>query len=298
MAKCFDIIKSLVQTQVINHEVLITKGDRFLNMKYNGESHTFVICAYKSSPYLDDCIQSLLNQEETTNIIVATSTPNDYINNLCEKYKIKLFVNTGKTSLADDWNFAISCADTSLVTIAHQDDIYEKEYSSTILKCSNKSDNPLLLFTNYYELRKGQKYTNNYILVVKRILLFPLLLPSLRKNIFIRRRILSIGSVICCPAVTLVKDNLEMPVFEDVFKSNIDWKAWEKISKRQGEFYYCNRMLVGHRIHEDSTTTQIIDGNRRKQEDFLMFRCFWPVGIARCLSKIYSLGEKSNHIKE
>lgn len=45
-----------------------------------------------------------------------------------------MYVNTGKTSIADDWNFAISCVDTDLVTLAHQDDIYEKDYLKYILK--------------------------------------------------------------------------------------------------------------------------------------------------------------------
>ncbi len=26
------------------------------------KNHTFVICAYKESPYLEECIQSLMNQ--------------------------------------------------------------------------------------------------------------------------------------------------------------------------------------------------------------------------------------------
>ena len=37
-----------------------------------------------------------------------------------------MYVNTGKTSIADDWNFAVSCVDTDLVTLAHQD-IYMKK---------------------------------------------------------------------------------------------------------------------------------------------------------------------------
>ena len=54
-------------------------------------NHTFVICAYKKSEFLEDCIQSLMNQTVKTNIIISTSTPNSYINDMAEKYKIPVF---------------------------------------------------------------------------------------------------------------------------------------------------------------------------------------------------------------
>lgn len=47
-------------------------------------SHTFAICAYKESEYLEECILSLKNQTLKTNILMATSTPNEYIKNLAE----------------------------------------------------------------------------------------------------------------------------------------------------------------------------------------------------------------------
>ena len=39
------------------------------------EFHTFVICAYGESPYLEACIRSLLSQTEKSRILCATSTP-------------------------------------------------------------------------------------------------------------------------------------------------------------------------------------------------------------------------------
>ena len=41
--------------------------------------HTFVICAYKESAYLEECILSLKQQTVKSNIIMITSTPNNYI---------------------------------------------------------------------------------------------------------------------------------------------------------------------------------------------------------------------------
>ena len=52
------------------------------------KNHTFVICAYKESQYLEECIKSVLNQNVKSNVIISTSTPNEYINNLAKKYDI------------------------------------------------------------------------------------------------------------------------------------------------------------------------------------------------------------------
>ena len=39
-------------------------------------NHTFAICAYKESPYLEECITSLMEQTVKSEIFIATSTPN------------------------------------------------------------------------------------------------------------------------------------------------------------------------------------------------------------------------------
>ena len=41
-------------------------------------NHLLVLCAYKESEYLEECLLSLLNQTVTADIVICTSTPNDY----------------------------------------------------------------------------------------------------------------------------------------------------------------------------------------------------------------------------
>ena len=67
-------------------------------------------------------------QNVKSDIRIATSTPNEYIYNLANKYNIKVYVNEGKkpenvSNIGFDWQFAYNIANTPLVTIAHQDDI-------------------------------------------------------------------------------------------------------------------------------------------------------------------------------
>ena len=88
------------------------------NVLYSAEDHTFAICAYGKSRYLEECIKSVLNQTVKTNVLMATSTPSEYLEDLAEKYGIKLFVNEemiGKSNIATDWEFAVKCEQLHLL---------------------------------------------------------------------------------------------------------------------------------------------------------------------------------------
>lgn len=258
--------------------------------------HVFVICAYKESPYLKECIESLLHQSVPVKILLATSTPNEYIKNLCIKYKIPWYVKDGKSGLASDWNFAYCIGHADFITLAHQDDIYEPDYAKMVVRALKKASHPLIAFTDYYEYRNKKKVRDNKNLKIKRFMLLPLRLPVLQRSIFIRRRILSLGNPICCPSVTYVPKNLPDILFKEGMSSNTDWETWENISKLKGDFVYIKKCLMSHRIHQDSTTTAIIGDCKRQQEDVEILKKFWPEFMAQLIEKIYSKSEKSNDV--
>ena len=81
-------------------------------------------CAWQKIIHLYDCLDSLVNQSTRSNILISTSTPNSYIDRIASNYSIPVIVNEGSPSISHDWNCAIANSNTKLVTIAHQDDIY------------------------------------------------------------------------------------------------------------------------------------------------------------------------------
>ena len=258
--------------------------------------HTFAICAYKESEFLEECIESLKKQDYKSDIIMITSTPNDYITGLADKYGITLYINEGESGIVQDWNFAYAHAKTPYVTIAHQDDIYFNNYAGRAVERLERTKRPLIYFSNYVEIREGNKVQDNKLLRIKRLMLSPLRVGLFEGSRFVRRRILSLGSPICCPSVTFVKDNLPETVFKIGFRSDEDWEAWEMISRLKGSFLYDYQMLMGHRIHEQSETTIILGDGARTKEDYAMFCKFWPKCIAKILTKLYGTSEKSNSI--
>lgn len=266
-------------------------------LQYTEKDHTFMICAYKENPYLEQCIKSVLNQTKLGYVKISTSTPNEYIKNLAIKYDLPLVVNDGIGNQADNLNFAYSHAETELVTLCHQDDYYEPGYLEKILFVANKSKQPLILFTDYFEERNGKRIDTNLILKIKRIMLLPIRSSFLRGKKMIKRLVLSFGCPICCPAVTFCKTRIEaLPFRLDV--QTIDYDAWVRMYPLKGEFVYCSDKLVAHRIWEGSGTTEIIKNDIRTKEDYEIFCKFWPKPIAKVLVKAYSLSERSNNLEK
>ena len=129
------------------------------------------------------------------------------------------------------------------------------------------------------------------------MMLIPLEARIFWKSKWVRRRILSMGSPICCPSVSYCKKNLPEQIFKQHFRSCEDWEAWEKLSRYRGSFIYCKKILTYHRIHEGSETTAIIQDNGRSAEEYEMYRKFWPKVIAKILVRLYARGQKSNGIE-
>lgn len=266
-------------------------------MNYTEKDHTFAVCAYKESEYLEECIKSLLSQSVKSNIFISTSTPNGYIKSIAEKYGLETVVNTGKTGIGMDWNFAYDTACTPLVTIAHQDDIYEKDYTKEMLEYINGAKNPIIYFTGYAEIRNGEKIFSNTLLNVKKLMLCPLKIKAFSSVKPVKRAVMAFGNSICCPSVTFVKKAVGGSPFTDKYKSNVDWEQWEMLSHKKGDFVYNSKPLMCHRVHDGSTTSALINDNSRTKEDYEMYLKFWHKPMASLLVKAYSKSQESNNVK-
>ena len=256
------------------------------------KNHTFVICAYKESEYLEDCIISLKNQTIKSNIIMITSTPNKYIEDLANKYKIELFINKGEKGIGPDWNFGVKSTNTDLVTIAHQDDTYNKYYLEEIINKYETDKDCSIIFGNYRELKNGEVIPLTKNLKIKKFCLKKLIKHP--KKMSAKKRALKFGNAICCPCVTLNTKVLGKEPYVEGMSSNLDWYTWYKISKLQNSFLYINKEIMCHRIHSESTTSSLLENNTRFEEDYKMFCEFWPKPVARLLMKFYKGAAKTN----
>lgn len=255
---------------------------------------TFSVCAYGESPYLRECVESVLVQEAKAEVILCTSTPNSLIQSVADEFRLSVFVNPRQEGISSDWNYAIDCAETPYVTIAHQDDVYEPGYSAAALQRMEGAHDSLIFFSDYGELRDGGRVTSNKLLDVKRMMLKPFIPDRRHSSRFWKRAILRFGSPIPCPAVTYCKGRIPCSLFHGGMKGGLDWDAWERLSRIPGAFCYEPQVLMYHRIHEDSETSRIIADDTRTNEDLAMLERFWPKPVAKLINRFYAESLKSN----
>ncbi len=257
--------------------------------------HTFIVLAYKESEFLEECIVSLINQSEKSIIIISTSTPNDYIKNIAKKYNISLSIREGIPTIADDWTFAYSQANTPYLTLAHQDDTYLPNYTSLLLS-KTTSNETIIAFCNYYELRNNQVVKTNTLLKIKRVLLLFLGINYVGKWHINKWLTLAFGSPICCPSVMFNRERIGNWKFDNHYKVNLDWNSWLNLSKINGAFVYHPEALMLHRIHTESATTKNIGQDIRQKEDIEIFTKLWGKWIGGLIGKLYAKSYDSNKI--
>ena len=189
--------------------------------------HTFAVCAYKDSPYLEECLRSVTSQTVKSEVICCTSTPSSYIRELTARYQVPLYVRDGASNIREDWMFAYGKAQGRFITIAHQDDRYRSDYAEKLLKAWKKYPDLLLFASDYLTIRMTEKEGKmkaipepfNMVWLVKKILRLPLRFHFLADRTWIKRSSVWFGNSICCPSCTYNKEQIG----DDMFHSEYDF---------------------------------------------------------------------------
>lgn len=258
-------------------------------------NHSFVIPAYKNSPYLESCIVSLLNQTIRSEVIITTSTPSDFIKSIAEKYNLPYFINPNVNSgIANDWNFALSKASSNLVTIAHQDDVYDSHFSKMAVEKFMKYSDMLICFTDYEDLFTKEVRRNSAFQLIKKTLLLPILFQKNSRSYFVKKSLLAFGNPITCPSVTFNLNMIKGFCFDTDYRFVVDWKGWLELSRLKGRFIYINKVLLKHRIHENSATSAEMKSGARSIEEKELFVSIWGNFIGGFIAFIYQLSHLHN----
>jgi Glycosyl transferase family 2 len=259
-------------------------------------NHAFVIPAYGQSPHIGECIESILRQSVgTPNILLGTSTPSSYLEEIASRYGLTLHLNSRRSNIASDWNFVMQATEAHFLTIAHQDDVYEAEYLAAMGQLMARHPDFTLAFSDYRECTNAGPRNEAVNLKIKRLLCERAFKgsPSI-SSIRQKRRLLSLGNPICCPSVLLNRLAAPQFAFSESLKTNLDWDAWLRLADQPGGYLYCRQKLVSKRVHPESETSVTIANRTRQNEDRRMFERFWPAPVARLLSTVYSLSYIAN----
>lgn len=249
--------------------------------------HTFAICAYKDSPYLEACLKSIKRQSVQTNVILCTSTPSRYIQALAEVFDVPLYVRDGASDIQEDWNFAYGKAQSRLVTIAHQDDCYHRDYAKTLLACWEKYPDITVFTTDCSIVKEDEVQKPGAVLFVKHLLRMPLRFHRMAHRTWIKKAALLFGNPIICPSCTYDKKQLGMPLFDSPYKFALDWDTMWRLAACPGRFYCEEKPLMRYRIHEEATTKECIQNHQRTRDELAMYEMIWPRPVARMLMFFY-----------
>lgn len=258
-------------------------------MKYK---HVFAISAYGDSPYLERCIRSLMAQTIPSHVILCTSTPSPFIDRLAWKYGIQVYVRHGESGIGDDWNFAYSMADGELVTIAHQDDMYHKDYARRLLAAYRKYPDMSLYTTDYVIVKDGKLIKGDKMLWVKRLLRLPLRIPAICDKTWVKTFPLRFGNPICCPSCTYQKRMVGEMLVQSEYRFVLDWDNMVRLARQEGRFVCDELPLLFYRVHDGAATKRCMRDNRRATEEREMFRKFWPEPVVRLIMGGYRAAYK------
>lgn len=275
--------------------------------------HVFCISAYGESPYLEDCIRSLLSQKDRSEVLICTSTPGPFLSQISDRYEIPVFVRDGESSLKEDWNYCLQVAadrGASLVTIAHQDDIYDPAFAGKVKQAFQKGNKKYKKDGRYFTLEDD---TGDTAVVctrcrningldepapgtaekVKRLLRWPLSVNGLNKTAFGKRMALSLGNSIPCPTCTYNLNLCGTSIFNTDYRFVIDWAALAELSRRPVRFVCIEEPLVDIRIHDGAETARTMKEGLRQKEEQEMFEQFHGKLGARLFEHFY---KKSSNV--
>lgn len=257
-------------------------------------AHSFVVPAYGESPHLDACLDSLVRQTYASDVVVTTSTPNHTIAAAARRHGARIVVNQKGGGIGADWNFALSCASTPWVTIAHQDDVYLPDFTARTMSAVQGRPDVALVLTGYAELVGDRTRTATLLLRIKKVLLeLGFLGGNYASSRLMKTNVLRFGCAIPCPSVTLRAGDHAFAFREDM-RIDLDWDAWLRLARLPGSFALVRDVCMLHRVHPDSETSVGIADGARLREDLEVLGQMWPAPIARLIASTYGLAYRSN----
>ena len=256
-------------------------------------THTYAICAYKDSPYLEACIRSLLKQTIPASVILCTSTPSPYLQRTAKKYGLPFFVRDGESDIQDDWNFAYEKAASRLVTIAHQDDLYNRHYVEELRRAAARWPDMTVFMSDGILIRDGRLSWGGAVELVKKVLRLPWRVPGLCHLPWVKKAGLIFGNPVMCPSCCYRKDQMPRPLFSTEYDFVLDWECMRRLACGPGRFICVEKPLLYYRIHDEAATKACMEDHRREREERRMFQDIWPGWLAGLLMKLYGQAGKN-----
>lgn len=258
--------------------------------------HTFAVCAYKDSPYLEECLRSVTSQTVKSEVICCTSTPSSYIRELTARYQVPLYVRDGASNIREDWMFAYGKAQGRFCHDRPSGRPIPQRLCRKAFKAWKKYPDLLLFASDYLTIRMTEKEGEmkaipepfNMVWLVKKILRLPQRFHFLADRTWIKPEqclVWQFASAVR-PART-IKNRLGTICSHSEYDFALDWDNLYELAGKKGRFICSEKPLIAYRVHAAATTKACIEDNRRPADEMAMFRKMWPDWMVKILMHFY-----------
>ena len=238
-----------------------------------------IIPVYNSEKYVEKCICSVMAQTlpELEIIIINDGSIDEsgkILRKLAQKDSRIILLEQENKGVAAARNLGVEKATGKYLTFVDGDDYLQEDYIEKMYSLAEKETLDMVICGLTY-VDEGGKELNKII-------------PGVYKRLENEEWTFRISAV----CSHLYKREL-WEKYDVKFQSG---ERGEVLSRRKGEFAYTAKAGMEHRIHQESTTSELIEENGRRAEDLYMFRKFWPGWIAKMIERVYQKSEESNEV--
>lgn len=251
--------------------------------------HVFSVPCYGDSPYLEELIRSLLRQSLRAHIILVSAGDSAFLRELSARFGLPLYLREGKPCLRDDWNFAYEKGAelAELVTIAHQDDLYDPDYLKAVLHAFSLYPDMSLFFCDCRTIDASGNVFSRRAEAVKRFLRLRLRNHERADRRSVKLSALRFGNGIICPSCCYRPSLCGTPLFQNSYRFIIDWDTFLRLSRRPGRFLSLEKPLLSYRVHGGAETARQIESHNREKEEEEEFRKLHGAFLAGILMLFY-----------
>lgn len=198
--------------------------------------------AYNQGEYLEQTIQSLLNQTvHPVEIVVSNNFSTDSTSKVLEKYseRVRVVTPPSHLSMMKHWNFVVSQLKGEWVSLISSDDVAKPDFVETLLQGIQKSRNAILIRGGWENIdQNGIVRNKHYLLSVRKIASPP---ETLMEQL--------LGPKLSFAAFAVKREIWEkVGGFPEECALNGDWGFWLKISP-YGNFVYEDRLISQYRAN-------------------------------------------------
>lgn len=109
---------------------------------------------------------------------------------------------------------------------------------------------------------------------------------------FFKKDSLTFGNSICCPTCEYNKELCRSTILQSRLKFACDWETFVDLAGTRHPFLYVDKVLTYYRIHDEATSKEWTEDNKRKEEIY-MFKKFCLMWLVRVGYNIFKISYKT-----